>query len=88
MKEKKLNAYFCAFVLFAIAGSIMVFISGIDSVFDNPVGLFAVSILLGTIIAAILVCGYAFLNWIAPEKTKKIVSKFLCCDDTADEPMK
>ena len=88
MKNGKLNAYFRAFVLFAIAGSIMVFISGIDSVFDNPIGLCVVSILLGTIIAAILVCGYAFLNWVAPEKTKKIVSEFLCCDDTADEPMK
>ena len=47
MKKETLNTYLNVFVLFAIAGSIMAFISGIDSIFDNPLGLIAVSIFLG-----------------------------------------
>lgn len=52
----------------------MTFISGIDSIFDNPFGLIAVSILLGTVIAAIIVGVYAILNWIAPKWTQDFFS--------------
>lgn len=87
MKEKKLNTYLNVFVLFAIAESIMAFISGIDSIFDNPLGLIAVSIFLGVVIAAIIVGGYAILNWIAPKWTQKIINGSTYTSG-ADEEMK
>ena len=87
MKEKKLNTYLNVFVLFAIAGSIMAFISGIDSIFDNPLGLIAVSIFLGVVIAAIIVGGYAILNRIAPKWTQKIINGSTYTSG-ADEEMK
>lgn len=80
MREKKLNTYLNVFVLFAIAGSIMAFISGIDSIFDNPLGLIAVSIILGVITAAIAVGGYALLNWIAPKWTEEVTRDLLSDD--------
>lgn len=86
MKKETLNTYLNVFVLFAIAGSIMTFISGIDSIFDNPLGLIAVSIFLGVVIAVITVGCYAILKWIAPEWTEKTVKDFFCMD--ADEELK
>lgn len=80
MKEKKLNTYLNVFVLFAIAGSIMAFISGIDSIFDNPLGLIAVSVILGVITATIAVGGYALLNWIAPKWTEEVTRDLLSDD--------
>lgn len=80
MREKKLNTYLNVFVLFAIAGSIMAFISGIDSIFDNPLGLIAVSVILGVITAAIAVGGYALLNWIAPKWTEEVTRDLLSDD--------
>lgn len=80
MKEKKLNTYLNVFVLFAIAGSIMTLISGIDSIFDNPLGLIAVSVILGVITAAIAVGGYALLNWIAPKWTEEVTRDLLSDD--------
>ena len=85
MKKETLNTYLNVFVLFAIAGSIMAFISGIDSIFDNPLGLIAVSIFLG--VAAIIVGGYAILNWIAPKWTQKIINGSTYTSG-ADEEMK
>lgn len=85
MKEKKLNTYLNVFMLFAIAGSIMAFISGIDSIFDNPLGLIAVSIFLGVVIAAIIVGGYALLSWIAPKWAKKNAKDFFCISNTDEE---
>lgn len=87
MKKETLNTYLNVFVLFAIAGSIMAFISGIDSIFDNPLGLIAVSIFLGVVIAAIIVGGYAILNWIAPKRTQKIINGSTYTSG-ADEEMK
>ncbi len=87
-KIMKKNMYLNVFIRFAIVGSIATFISGIDSIFDNPVGLFVISVLLATLIAGIAVCGYAVLNWIAPEKAKKFISMLIFCDDTEDKPMK
>lgn len=87
MKKETLNTYLNVFVLFAIAGSIMTFISGIDSIFDNPLGLIAVSIFLGVVIAAIIVGGYAILNWIAPKWTQKIINGSTYTSG-ADEEMK
>ena len=87
MKKETLNTYLNVFVLYAIAGSIMTFVSGIDSVFDDPLGLIAVSIFLGVVIAAIIVGGYAILNWIAPKWTQKIINDLLCTSGT-DEEMK
>ena len=86
-KGKNSNTYLNVFVLYAIAGSIMTFVSGIDSVFDDPLGLIAVSIFLGVVIAAIIVGGYAILNWIAPKWTQKIIYDLLCTSGT-DEEMK
>lgn len=73
------------FVVYAIAGTIMVFISGIDSIFDNPVGLIAVSIFLGVVIAAIIVGGYALLSWIAPKWAKKNAKDFFCISNIDEE---
>ena len=80
MKEKKLNTYLNVFVLFAIAGSIMAFISGIDSIFDNPLGLIAVSVTLGVITAAIAIGGCALLKWIAPKWTEEVIRDLLSDD--------
>ena len=80
-KGKNSNTYLNVFVLYAIAGSIMTFVSGIDSVFDDPLGLIAVSIFLGVVIAAIIVGGYA------PKWTQKIINDLLCTSGT-DEEMK
>ena len=85
MKKETLNTYLNVFVLFAIAGSIMAFISGIDSIFDNPLGLIAVSIFLGVVIAAIIVGGYAILNWIAPKWTQKIINGSTYTSGAAEE---
>ena len=87
MKKETLNTYLNVFVLFAIAGSIMAFISGIDSIFDNPLGLIAVSIFFGVVIAAIIVGGYAILIWIAPKCTQKIINGSTYTSG-ADEEMK
>ena len=87
MKKETLNTYLNVFVLFAIAGSIMAVISGIDSIFDNPLGLIAVSIFLGVVIAAIIVGGYAILNWIAPKWPQKIINGSTYTSG-ADEEMK
>lgn len=85
MKKETLNTYLNVFMLFAIAGSIMAFISGIDSIFDNPLGLIAVSIFLGVVIAAIIVGGYALLSWIAPKWAKKNAKDFFCISNTDEE---
>ena len=84
-KGKNSNTYLNVFVLYAIAGSIMTFVSGIDSVFDDPLGLIAVSIFLGVVIAAIIVGGYALLSWIAPKWAKKNAKDFFCISNIDEE---
>ena len=86
-KGKNSNTYLNVFVLYAIAGSIMTFVSGIDSVFDDPLGLIPVTIYLAVVIAANIVGVYAIHNCIDPKRTQKIINDLLCTSGT-DEEMK
>lgn len=77
MKKNFLTAYAAAFALFAIAGSVMAFISGIDAVFDNPFGLLMASIFLGILSAAIIVGGFGIFHLICPKKAEQLIKSEL-----------
>ena len=86
-KKEILAAYAAAFTLFAIAGSVMAFISGIDAVFDNPFGLLMASIFLGILSATIIVGGFGIFHLICPAKAEQFFKKELAQikkDITAD----
>lgn len=78
MKQEK--NYFVPFVLIGMG---MVFVSGADSLFENPTGLFALSILLG---GALGVICYA-ICLVASKITKKSLNKMIE-DMIADEPLR
>ena len=77
MKKKFFVAYAAAFALFAIAGSVMAFISGVDAVFDNPFGLLVASIFLGILSATIIVGGFGIFHLICPAKAEQFLKKEL-----------
>ena len=76
-KKEILAAYATAFALFAIAGSVMAFISGVDAIFDNPFGLLMASIFLGVLSATIIVGGFGIFHLICPAKAEQFFKKEL-----------
>ena len=76
-KNEIFAAYATAFALFAIAGSVMAFVSGIDAIFDNPFGLLMASIFLGVLSATIIVGGFGIFHLICPAKAEQFFKKEL-----------
>ena len=76
-KKEILAAYATAFTLFAIAGSVMAFISGVDAIFDDPFGLLVASIFLGILGATIIVGGFGIFHLICPTKVEQLIKNEL-----------
>lgn len=76
-KNEIFAAYAAAFTLFAIAGSVMAFISGVDAIFDDPFGLLVASIFLGILSATIIVGGFGIFHLICPTKVEQLIKNEL-----------